>query len=49
MDYVLTDLSLSIVNHVVPDTLFIAKYEPHILGINFIQKMQLGRIHQHHI
>ena len=33
----------------VPDMLFIAKYEPHILGINLIQKMQLGCNHQHHI
>jgi hypothetical protein len=49
MDYVITDISLSIVDRVVPDMLLIAKYEPHILGINLIQKMRLGSNHQHHI
>jgi hypothetical protein len=49
MDYVLIDIFLSIVDHVVPDMLFIVKYEPHIFDISLIQKMQLGRKHQHHI
>jgi len=49
MDYVLADILLPTVDHVVPDMLFIVKYEQHILGINLIKKVQLGSNHQYHI
>jgi hypothetical protein len=30
MDYILTGIVLSIVDHILPDMIFIAKYEPYI-------------------